>query len=173
MIVGREAPVGEEEAVAAFLAQPVDHRDDRVAHIIGDRAAAEGEAAEYRCGPVDRPAEDAPRHLGDAGETAVEFDEIEIRDRHAVEFERAIDARLHADAAVVAVAMEDARRLLGRGAHADIDEAVLGDAASARLGEARDEEARALVDRRVGDHQLRIGEGDGAIAVVDLEDVVR
>src|SRR3546814_9717654 len=113
-----------------------------MAHVIGDRAAAKGEAAEHRRGPVPRPAEDAPRHLGHAGKAAIEFDGVEIFDRHAIQFERAGDRGLHADAAVVAVAVEDAWRLLRRRAHADIDQPVFGDPAPPRLGEARDDEAR-------------------------------
>src|SRR3546814_14787208 len=54
---------------------------------------------------------------------------------------------------------------------ADMDHAIFGDAAAPCLGEARDEETRPLVHRRIGDHQLRIGEGDRAVAFVDLEDV--
>src|SRR3546814_1250850 len=70
MIVGREAAVCEEEAVAAFAAQRFDHGNDGVAHIIGDRAAAESQSAEHARGSVDRPAEHAARHLGNAGEAA-------------------------------------------------------------------------------------------------------
>src|SRR3546814_10273040 len=81
MIVGCEAAVGEQEPKATLAAQRFDHRDDGVAHVIGDRAAAEGQAAEHRRGTVPRPAENAPRHLRHAGKAAVKLDMAEILDR--------------------------------------------------------------------------------------------
>src|SRR3546814_18218793 len=78
VIVGREAAIGEEEAIAALAAQCFDHRDAGVAHIIGDRAAAEGQAAEHSGGAIPRPAADAPRHLRHAGNAAIEFAMVEI-----------------------------------------------------------------------------------------------
>src|SRR3546814_20652039 len=75
------------------------------------------------------------------------------------------------DSAFVAVAVWCAWTLFGGRAHADTDQPVLGDPAPPRLGEASDEETRALVHRRIGDHQLRIRESDRTVALVDAEDV--
>src|SRR3546814_4027054 len=78
-------------------------------------------------GAIPRPAEVAPRHLRHTGKAAIEFDMVEIPGGHGVEREGAGDRGFHADAVVVAVALQDASRLPGRGAHADMDQAIIGD----------------------------------------------
>src|SRR3546814_19366838 len=107
MIAGRETAVGEQEAITPLAAQSVDHRNDRVAHIVRDRAATEGEAAEHRRGPVPRPAEAAPCHLGAARNAAVKLDAIENVGGNLLPFARARDLGFHADYFVVYVAVCD------------------------------------------------------------------
>ena len=49
-----EAAIGEQQSVAAGLPQRQHHAHHRVTHVIADRAAAEGQAAENAGCPLDR-----------------------------------------------------------------------------------------------------------------------
>ena len=55
----------------------------------------------------------------------------------------------------------------------DIDDPLLRHPAPPRFGQAGDDEARALVDARIGHHQLGVGESDRAIVRSRLDDLLR
>ena len=159
------AAIGEEQAGAAALAQFQHHAGDRVAHVIADRPAAEGQPAEYGRRLVDRPVQHPPRHLGDAGKAGIEFDRVEIGRAKLVQFHRLADRNFHPGAVDIAIAGQDRPRLMRGGAVADIDPLRFRNAAPPGFASRHHDEPCALVDRRIGDLQLGIGEGDRAVLV--------
>ena len=134
-----------------------------MAHIVGDGAAAEGQAAEHGHGLVGGPAKRAARHFRHAGKTAVKLDKIKISGGHLIQLQGAANGRVHADRAAIVIPLQDIAVLLGCGPHADIDQAVFGYAQASGLGQTGDEEGRALIDRTIGHHQLVVGKGDGTV----------
>ena len=151
------------------LAQATYHRADHVAHIVVHRATEEGDAAGHR-GLGLRLAQHLEGHLGHDGEAAVELQQVEVL---ALGYGLgAFKYGLLGGGVVVAVALQEIARLLGRRPAPDVDQAVLGDPGGAGAGQAGDDDRRGLVDHRIGHHQLGIGPGDQAVVGRDRGDLL-
>ena len=73
MVVGAVAAVAEQEAVASLPTQGLHHGDHRVAHVVADRSAAEGQAAVDGRRFLRRPAQHPAGHLGHTGEAGIQL----------------------------------------------------------------------------------------------------
>ena len=117
-------------------------------HVGVERRAEEGEAAGDGRLHVGPKAQRPPRHLRHAGKAAIELDRVEFLAVAADEIHHRLQHGILRMAFEELVAEEIIARLFGRGAAKRIDQAVLGDAGRARLGEVGHQQRAAHVDAR-------------------------
>ncbi len=105
------------------------------------------------------------------GETRIKLERIE---RPAiVAGDHGFEQDMLRHAVAIIVARKPVAALVGEAAEAEEDELVFGDACGARLCQRRDDDRRALVHVRVGDHALCVGPGDVAVVSRGRGDVCR
>ena len=89
-----------------------------------------------------------------------------------VEFHRSLDGCGEAGRGVIAITREEIVAFVRCRTIAQKYQLVLRDAPAPRFGKRSHDEACALIDRRIGDLELGVGEGDRAIAIVGRNDVI-
>ena len=162
VVVRRVAAIGEQQPLAGFRAQVLGHAGNRMAHVIADGAAAEGQAAEHGDRLVERPAEHPPCELRHAGKAAVEFDSVISVQFDKVQFQRAAKRDFEAGRGMVVRASQDIGAFMRCRSVPDIDGAIRNPAAL-REGERGHDEASALVHAGIRHLHLGVGVGDPAV----------
>ena len=163
VMLGDKAALAVQQAELAALAQLAHHRDRRVRHVSVERCAEEGEAAGDRRLHVGAEAQRSPRHLGHAGEAAVQLDRIEFPAVAADEIHHRFQHGVLRVAFIKLVAQQIVARLFRRGAAGRIDQAVFGNAGRARFRQRGQQHRAAHVHGRIGHHPFGVGPRDQAV----------
>ncbi len=117
-----EAALAVEQAELGAAAQLAHHRAGCVRHVGVERRTVEGQAAGYRRLHVGAQPERSPRHFGNDGKAAVEFDRVECPAVAADHVEHGAKHGILRVAFVKLIADQIIARLLGRRAAVDVDQ---------------------------------------------------
>ena len=129
-------------------------------HVGVERRAKERQAAGHGRLHVGTKAERSPRHFRHAGKATIEFDRVERVAVAAGEVHHRLEHGVLRVTFEKLVADRDSRAALPPMRRPRCEQAMLGNAGGARLGQAGHQDRAAHVDGRIGHHQLGIGPGD-------------
>ena len=173
VVIGAKPSIAIEQPGMGAPTQVTHHRAGGMHHVIRERSSTKGQPAMYGQRAIRRYIEQAPRHFRHTREAGIKIHRIEFRTVQTVAYQHLIQRGPHGGGGAKVLAGKQIIRLARPGPRADIDQTFLRNAKFPRFGKARHQHRRALVDRRIGHHQLGIRKGDGAVVDRCGDDFVR